>query len=306
MMPRELMKTLLALGCSILMLSALASADRQDKNLERLDNSTAILNEIMAAPDSGIPSDIMNSAKCVAVVPSMKKGGFIIGASYGKGVATCRTATGWSAPAFFMMEGGSFGLQIGGQEVDLIMLVMNDRGMQALLSNHFKLGADATAAAGPVGRHTEAMTDWKMSAEVLSWSRTHGLFAGVSLNGATIRQNKDDTSAFYGKFVPFHTLLTGGEPAPEGAKSFLDTVNKYSPTPAKPEEAQTAQAQTSAKENETGDAAATQADQPEMANPENRSTEEPQDPSSNSKPSAGTNTPTTHPPTKTDTPPPHK
>src|SRR5215469_15277366 len=144
----------------------------------RIQSAANVLNEIMSAPDKGIPEEILSSAKCVAVVPSLLKGGFIFGGAHGKGVATCRTADGWSAPAPFTVTGGSFGLQIGVQGVDLVMVIMNDKGMQALLSSKFKLGADASAAAGPVGRHAEASTDWKMKAEVLTYSRARGLFAG--------------------------------------------------------------------------------------------------------------------------------
>ena len=153
----------------------------------------------------------MGSAECVAVVPSMLKGGFIFGARYGRGVASCRTPKGWSAPAFFTIKGGSFGLQIGGQAVDLVMLIMNDDGMKNLLNSQFKLGADASVAAGPVGRHAAADTDWKMKAQVLSYSRARGLFAGLELSGAAIGQDKDSTREFYGRMVPFKTSLTGAD-----------------------------------------------------------------------------------------------
>jgi lipid-binding SYLF domain-containing protein len=228
-------KILLPLLLLVITGFGLASDDRdKDKTVYRVEDSGTVLDEIMSAPDKGIPLEIMGAAECVAVVPSLKKGGFVIGAEYGKGVATCRNSNGWSAPAFFKVEGGSFGLQIGGQEVDLVMLIMNKRGMQALLSSHFKLGADASAAAGPVGRHVEGMTDWKMSAEVLTYSRAHGLFAGVTLNGAVIKQDHDDTRAFYGHDYPFRKILTGGLEVPADAKPFLDAVAKYN-TPRLPE-----------------------------------------------------------------------
>jgi len=193
-----------------------------------------VLDEIMAAPDSGIPEEVIGSADCIAVVPSLLKGGFIVGAAYGKGVATCRTTNGWSAPAFFVVEGGSLGFQIGGQAVDYVMLIMNEKGMRNLLSSKFKLGADASAAAGPVGRHAEASTDWKMRAEVLTYSRARGLFAGVSLNGAVIKQDKDDTRDFYGRMVPFSTILKGQIAAPQGSEPLLAAARKYSGPAAVP------------------------------------------------------------------------
>jgi len=210
--------------------ASLAYADERSDDVLRIDNAATVLREIMAAPDKGIPEDILGSAKCVAVVPSMLKGAFIVGVNRGKGIASCRTEKGWSAPAFFVLEGGSFGFQIGGQAVDLIMLVMNDNGMRNLLSSKFKLGADASVAAGPVGRQAEGMTDWKMRAEVLTYSRARGIFAGVSLNGASIRQHKNDTRAFYGRMVPFKTLLLGNlSPVPQDAAPWTAALAKYAP-----------------------------------------------------------------------------
>jgi SH3 domain-containing YSC84-like protein 1 len=208
-----------------------AQGDR-DKVLDRVTEAGNVMNEIMAAPDSGIPDDILGSAECVAVVPSMLKGGFILGAAYGKGVASCKAPNGWSAPAFIRVEGGSFGLQIGGQAVDLVMVIMNERGMRALLSSKFKLGADASVAAGPVGRHAEGATDWKMRAQVLTYSRARGVFAGISLNGAVIKQDHDDTRAFYGRMVSYRSLLTGAHPAPADANPFLETLRRYAPAKA--------------------------------------------------------------------------
>lgn len=219
-------KALLILLSTLFFVSTTCFADR-DKDASRLQSAGNILGESMSAPDKGIPSQIMGSAECVAVIPSLLKGGFVFGGAYGKGVATCRTSSGWSAPAFFRLEGGSFGLQIGGQAVDLIMLIMNQRGMEALLSSHFKLGADASAAAGPVGRDAEGMTDWKMRAEVLTYSRARGVFAGVTVNGAVISQDKGDTRDFYGRMIPFKTILTGGVAAPAEAQPFLSAVSKY-------------------------------------------------------------------------------
>jgi len=199
------------------------SAER-DKVLARLDDSSKVLNELLGAPDKGIPNDVLEKAKCVAVVPSMIKGGFIFGAEHGRGVATCRTSRGWSAPAFFVMTGGSWGAQIGAEGVDLVMLIMNDEGMNNLLSSKFKLGGSGSVAAGPVGREASASTDWKMKAEVLVYSRTRGLFAGLTLNGAVIKEDDDAMRAFHGRMVGFRPALTGEIAAPRAADRFLATV----------------------------------------------------------------------------------
>lgn len=200
---------------------------RRQAELERIQAAGRVMNEIMAAPDKGIPNNILSDAECVAIVPSLLKGGFIVGAAYGKGVATCRTEKGWSAPAPLRIEGGSFGLQIGGEAVDLVMVIMNERGMRALLSSKFKVGVDASAAAGPVGRHAEGATDWKLRAQVLTYSRARGVFAGISLNGASIRQDKDDTRALYGHMVSFKSILTGVAAVPAGSEPFLSAVDKH-------------------------------------------------------------------------------
>ena len=226
------MKKLLFL-CLAISLSTMALAaddDSDSKAVDRIKAASDVLNEIEGAPDQGIPEEVLGSAECVAVVPSMLKGGFIVGARYGRGVASCRTAKGWSAPAFLVIEGGSFGLQIGGQAVDLVMLIMNQDGMKNLLSSKFKLGADASVAAGPVGRHAAADTDWKLRAQVLSYSRARGAFAGLELNGAAIEQDKDSTREFYGRMVPFKTSLTGTIEAPEGAYPFLSVLSKWAKT----------------------------------------------------------------------------
>src|SRR5208283_583669 len=206
----------------------LAWADDRENEVKRIRASADVLDEIMAAPDKGIPQEIMESAVCVGVVPALKKGGFIFGAEYGKGVATCRTADGWSAPAPFKVVGGSWGLQIGGEGVDLVMLVMNKNGMEKLLSSKFKLGADASVAAGPVGRHAEGETDWKMRAEVLTYSRARGVFAGLTVNGAVIEQDKEATYDFYGRQTSFRDILQGRVAAPSGSESFLAAVRKFS------------------------------------------------------------------------------
>jgi lipid-binding SYLF domain-containing protein len=221
------MKRLLVLIVVMGLVTAAWAQGNRDKDVERIDAAATVLNEIMSAPDKGIPEEVIGSAQCIAVVPSLLKGGFVVGGAYGKGVATCRASNGWSAPAFFRVEGGSLGFQIGGQAVDLVMLIMNEHGMRNLLSSKFQLGADASAAAGPVGRHAEAATDWKMRAEVLTYSRARGLFAGVSLNGAVVKQDKDDTRDFYGRMVPFRTILTGQIAPPEGSQPLLAAVKKY-------------------------------------------------------------------------------
>ncbi len=212
---------------SLLLFAALVcSVSFAETAAGRVESAATVLNEIMATPDKGIPEEILGSAKCIAVVPSLLKGGFVVGGSHGRGVATCRTASGWSAPAPFSMTGGSFGLQIGGQAVDLVMTVMNERGMQALLSSKFKLGADASAAAGPVGRHAEGSTDWKMRAEVLTYSRARGLFAGVTVNGSSITQDENATRELYGRMVDFKSILTGAVPTPAAGEPFVSAVRK--------------------------------------------------------------------------------
>src|SRR5580693_1066206 len=206
---------------------------KESKASDRVQAAADVLDEIQGAPDKGIPQEVLGSAECVAVVPSMLKGGFIVGAKYGRGLASCRTPKGWSAPAFFVVTGGSFGFQIGGQAVDLVMLIMNKDGMKHLLSSEFALGADASVAAGPVGRHAEGNTDWKMRAEVLTYSRARGLFAGVSLNGAVIKQDKDSTREFYGRMVPFRTALIGEIDPPAGANAFLSSLAQWAQAAAK-------------------------------------------------------------------------
>jgi SH3 domain-containing YSC84-like protein 1 len=203
------------------------ASGKESKAQDRVQAAADVLNEIQGTPDQGIPAEVLGSAECVAVVPSMLKGGFVVGARYGRGLASCRTPKGWSAPAFFTVTGGSFGLQIGGQAVDLVMLIMNKDGMHKLLSSQFKLGADASVAAGPVGRHAAADTDWKMRAQVLSYSRARGLFAGLELNGAVIKQDKDSTREFYGHMVTSNAALEGEIEAPSSAYPFLQTLAKW-------------------------------------------------------------------------------
>jgi len=226
------MKRFLAV-CVLLCVATAALADESDdenKAEDRLKAAARVLDEIQSAPDQGIPEEVLGSAECVAIVPSMLKGGFIVGARYGRGVASCRTPKGWSAPAFFTVQGGSVGLQIGGQAVDLVMLIMNQDGMRNLLSSEFELGADASVAAGPVGRHASADTDWKLQAQVLSYSRARGAFAGLELSGAAIKQDKDSTREFYNRMVPFKTALTGTIDAPANAYPLLSTLAKWAKT----------------------------------------------------------------------------
>jgi len=218
------MKKLMCL-LAMLNLGALcwAGSGREDAT-DRLENATQVLHEIMGMPDKGIPEEVLEHAKCVAVVPHMVKGGFIFGAKGGKGVATCRTANGWSAPAFITISGGSWGLQIGVEAVDVVMIIQNEKGMQRLLSSNFQVGGDASAAAGPVGRHAEAGTDWKMDTEILTYSRAKGAFAGLTLEGASIRQDSDSRHAMYGRKVTTRALLLGKVPAPAAAQPFLAEI----------------------------------------------------------------------------------
>ena len=230
------MKKLVLLTLVVTLCSFAFAADDQPKESKAVDRVQAaadVLNEIQSAPDSGIPQEILGKAECVAVVPSMLKGGFVVGAKYGRGLATCRTPKGWSTPAFFLLEGGSVGFQIGGQAVDLVMLIMNNDGMQHLLASKVALGADASVAAGPVGRHAEGNTDWKMRAQVLTYSRARGVFAGVSLNGAVMKQDKDSTREFYGHMMTTKAALTGEVEPPPAANAFLTTLAKWAQEAAK-------------------------------------------------------------------------
>jgi len=221
----------LAILWILLLTSAAFASSQREADIARLQDSSVILTQIMSAPDHGIPDAIMDGAKCIAVVPSMLKASFVFGANYGKGVATCRTGTGWSAPVFFKVEGGSFGFQAGGQASDLVLIIRTEDGMQHLLASKFKLGGDASAAAGPVGRDAQAMTDLTLRAQVLTYSRARGLFLGVSVSGGVIHQAEGDTQAFYQKPLTFRTILSGETPAPKEAEPFLKAVEKYAPTP---------------------------------------------------------------------------
>jgi len=205
--------------------------DAQPDVVKRLNASASVLDEIMGTPDKGIPRKILGDAKCIIVVPSMVNIAVVFGGRHGKGVATCRTTNsngnGWSAPAPITITGGSWGLQLGGQAIDLVMLVMNQKGMDHLLSSKFKIGAEASGAAGPVGREVEGDTDWKLKAEILTYSRARGLFAGIDLNGASIKQDRDETAVLYSKILPFQVILSGKTQAPSSSHMFLVTVRKY-------------------------------------------------------------------------------
>jgi lipid-binding SYLF domain-containing protein len=200
-----------------------AGTAREDAD-NRLNASAQVLHEIMDAPDKGIPQEVLEHAKCVAVVPNMLKGGFVLGGSHGKGVATCRNANGWSAPAFFTVGGGSAGFQIGLEGVDLVMIIQTEKGMQKLIASKFQIGADASAAAGPVGRHASADTDWKLETEILTYSRAKGAFAGITLNGVSIRRDDDSTKAEYGRKVSTAAVLGGKVAVPASASGFIAAV----------------------------------------------------------------------------------
>jgi len=232
-MKRPIVLTLIVCLCGFALAARADDQPKESKASDRVQAAADVLNEIQSAPDSGIPQEILGKAECVAVVPSMLKGGFVVGAKYGRGLATCRTPKGWSTPAFFLLEGGSVGFQIGGQAVDLVMLIMNNDGMQHLLASKVALGADASVAAGPVGRHAEGNTDWKMRAQVLTYSRARGVFAGVSLNGAVMKQDKDSTREFYGHMMTTKAALTGEVEPPPAANAFLTTLAKWAQEAAK-------------------------------------------------------------------------
>jgi lipid-binding SYLF domain-containing protein len=217
--------------CLSLLLAAclprIAAASDRDDDVNRTERSAHVFHEIMDTPDKGIPQDLLDSAKCIAIVPGELKFAFIFGGNYGRGVATCRTDHGWSAPMFIAVEGGSVGYQIGGSSTDLVLLFMNHHALQSLLGDKFKLGADATVAAGPVGRHAAAATDVRMSAEILSYSRSHGVFAGVSLAGTVVQADKSGDHALYGEDVTRNDILRGKEPVPEAARGFVHELDRY-------------------------------------------------------------------------------
>jgi lipid-binding SYLF domain-containing protein len=204
---------------------AFAGSARED-TVDRMQKSVDVIHAIMSTPDKGIPEEVLSNAKCILVVPDLIKGGFIFGGKHGRGVATCRTAEGWSAPAFVSIGGGSWGLQIGVEGVDLVMLVMNDRGLQHLLSSKFELTGEGSVAAGPIGRHASAGTDWKMNTEMLTYSRSKGVFAGITLEGAVVEQDNDSTRAIYGKHMMFRSILSGTVATPRSADAFERAVSE--------------------------------------------------------------------------------
>jgi len=214
------------LGCA-----PLVAADDKTKTAERLDDAAALFSEIMAAPDKSIPQDLLEKAQCIVLVPGLKKGALVFGGKYGRGFSVCRQAggQGWGPPAAIRIEGGSFGLQIGFSSSDVVLLVMNERGMQKLTTSKFTIGADATAAIGPVGRNASAQTDALMHAEILSWSRARGAFAGASLDGATLRNDLDENEAMYGKRWTGKQILDSGATIPAMASKMISELNKYSP-----------------------------------------------------------------------------
>src|SRR5271155_3728610 len=225
-------RCLLVLGTSLVFLAGMAwSQDEKEQTSiqKRIDASASVLKEIMDTPDKAIPDKVMHDAKCIAVIPSMVKIAVGFGGNHGKGVATCRLENGrWSAPAPITITGGSWGLQLGGQAIDLVLVVTNQQGMDHLLASKFKIGADASAAAGPVGRDTGADTDWKMRAEILTYSRARGIFAGIDLSGSAVAQDKDETRLLYGKFVPFADILDGKVAPREASEPFLSAIRRYS------------------------------------------------------------------------------
>ena len=210
------------------MLSAAAALHAGEADNRRLADAASMFKEIMDTPDRSIPRDLLKSSECTVLIPSMKKAGFIVGAKYGRGFATCRTPKGWSAPVAMRIEGGSFGLQIGASETDIVLLVMNKRGMERLLSSKFTLGGEASVAAGPVGRESQAQTDVTMRAEILSWSRSRGVFAGIALQGATLRADSDVDIDLFGKEVNRADVLNGKVDTPPPAAALIDTLTRYS------------------------------------------------------------------------------
>jgi SH3 domain-containing YSC84-like protein 1 len=223
----EHMKRLLMVLCIAGLATPAFCASDVEKLDARIDSARSVIDEIMSTPDKGVPEGIAKNAVCIGVIPGVIKGAFIFGAEYGQGVVTCRTGHGWSGPVFIRLAGGSFGLQIGGQGTDLILVATNDKGFQDLLKSKFKIGGDASAAAGPVGRDAQAATDISMRAELLTWSRSKGLFAGIDLNGVSVSQNTEDTATLYGGPHRFESILRGNVPPPPAARSFLGTVRKY-------------------------------------------------------------------------------
>jgi lipid-binding SYLF domain-containing protein len=224
---KKMLKRFLIATTLVLLVTLTAVASDREDDVSRTQKAAQVFKEIMNTPDQGIPSDLLESAKCIAIIPGDKKFAFIFGGSYGRGLATCRTGDGWSAPIFVAIDGGSVGYQIGGSSTDLVMLFMNDHALQSLLSDKFKLGADASVAAGPVGRNAAAGTDLKMNAEILSYSRSKGVFAGVSLDGAVMQADKSGDKAMYGDDVNRHEILDGKVAVPASAQALVHELGGY-------------------------------------------------------------------------------
>ena len=222
-----MLKRVLIFSTIVLLAAQVAVASDRGDDVSRTRKAAQVFKEIMDTPDRGIPHDLLESAKCIAIIPGDVKFALIFGGSYGRGVASCRTAHGWSAPMFVAIEGGSVGYQIGGSSTDLIMLSMNDHALHSLLSDKFKLGADASVAAGPVGRKAAASTDLKLNAEILSYSRSKGIFAGVSLDGAVVQADKSGDQALYGDNVDRHDILDGKVPVPKSAMGLIQELRDY-------------------------------------------------------------------------------
>jgi lipid-binding SYLF domain-containing protein len=222
---KKIMSLLLMSFIGLAGTAAWAGSNRED-TVDRLRKSVDVLQAVMSTPDKGIPEEVLNGAKCIVIVPDMLKAGFIFGAKHGRGVATCRTSAGWSAPAFVSVGGGSWGLQIGVEGIDLVMLVMNDRGLQHLLSSKFEMTGEGSVAAGPIGRHTSAGTDILLNTEVLTYSRSKGIFAGLTLEGAVVEQDDDSTRAIYGKHMMFRKILSGNASTPGSGEAFVRAVSE--------------------------------------------------------------------------------
>jgi lipid-binding SYLF domain-containing protein len=221
------MKTAVVVGAAICAAASFGVRPAQAQTVARMEAAVAVFDEVTKMGDRGIPEDLLKKAQCVAIVPGLKKGAFVVGAKYGRGFVSCRTGTGWSAPAGIRMEGGSIGFQIGGTEIDVVLAIMNKRGVERLLSNQFTLGADASVAAGPIGRTAAAQTDAAMTAEILSWSRSRGVFAGVALEGATLRGDDDANLDLYGKRLETRQILTTAIPVPPAGKALVERLSKY-------------------------------------------------------------------------------
>lgn len=212
---------------AVVLAASFGAPDAQGQTVARLENSVAVFDEVMKMGDRAIPEDLLKKAQCIAIVPGLKKGAFVVGAKFGRGFVSCRTDAGWSAPAGIRVEGGSVGFQIGGTEIDVILAIMNKRGVERLLSNKFTLGADASVAAGPLGRTAAAQTDAAMTAEILSWSRSRGVFAGVALEGATLRGDDDANLDLFGKRLEMRQIVTGGIPVPAAAQALVGRFSKF-------------------------------------------------------------------------------